>query len=688
MNAHALEVLEYGRIREILAHYAASGLGQHLAGNLQPLTDLHEIQRRITETTEMKRLLEPERYLPMGGLHDLSPILAQLKQGESVLAIEDIVWVRETLRAFSIVKGFLTDADESYIHLKRLATQIDTFDAISGRIDQTLSETGAVKSDASPELKSIRRTIQTVQGRIRTRLQSVLRSKSVAPYLQDTIVRERKGRLVIAVKERDASRVPGMIRERSDRGNSVFIEPEAIRPLGNELQAAQDAEKAEIVRLLHEITAMIAKEVDPIGETLKILAHLDLTYAKVRFSRDYAMNPPKLDTDGVIDLKTARHPLLLVLQRNATAEQGASIENVVPIDFRLGDDFNTLIITGPNTGGKTVTLKTAGLLTLMAQSGMHIPAEPDSQVAVFSHVAADIGDEQSLEQSLSTFSSHLKNITEILSKASEQSLVLLDELGGGTDPTEGAALGKAILEYLHAKGARTAVTTHISQLKQLGYTVPGMENASVEFDVATLKPTHKLLIGTPGSSNALVIAKRMGLPETVIESAQKSALRNGDETASLINQLQSAKASAIVNKQATEQAQATVQHLEAELRQRLAALETREGEMQTRLRREAFKAFYAIKDKVEQLHRAAVTHPPLLKPLEELREYLGETLQGLPEAQQRTAFIDALKPGDDVQVRRLGQVGKLKAIDSASQKATVQLGAMQMTVTLEELDVA
>ena len=450
MNQHTLDVLEYDKIRELLVGYTASGLGANLAQEIQLLTDLPRIERLIAETTELKRLLSPDRYLPLGGLHDLSPILEQLDTGTDILIIEDIMSVKDTLRAFRIVKGYLEDAKGDYPHLRRLAGGIRLYPEIEAKIEHTLNENGAVKSSASPELKSIRKTIQTVKGRIQGRLQSTLRSKSVSPYLQDPIIRERKGRPVIAVKERDASRVPGAVRDRSDRGNTIFIEPEAVRELGNELQAAIDAEGAEIVRLLREITAKIAAVTEPMGETLKVLAHLDLTYAKVRFSRDYEMNPPTLNGSGRINLKMACHPLLLTLQREADSE----IEAVVPIDFRLGDDFNTLIITGPNTGGKTITLKTVGLLILMAQSGIHIPAGEGSELAVFSHISADIGDEQSIEQSLSTFSSHLRNIAEILASADENSLVLLDELGGGTDPAEGAALGKSILEYLH-KSQRT-----------------------------------------------------------------------------------------------------------------------------------------------------------------------------------------------------------------------------------------
>ena len=309
-----------------------------MAQRIQPLTDLHRIERLIAETTELKRLLSPDRYLPLGGLHDLSPILEKLDKGTDILTIEEIMHVKETLRAFRIVKEFLTDAKGDYPHLRQLAGEIRLYPEIDAKIENTLNENGAVKNSASPELRSIRKTIQAVKGRIQGKLQSTLRSKSVSPYLQDPIIRERKGRPVIAVKERDAARVPGSVRDRSDRGNTVFIEPEAVRELGNELQAAIDAEGAEIVRLLREITAKIAAVTEPMSETLKILAHLDLTYAKVRFSRDYEMNPPSLNPNGRLNLKTGRHPLLLTLQR----EEDSEVEAVVPIDFRSGRRFQHL----------------------------------------------------------------------------------------------------------------------------------------------------------------------------------------------------------------------------------------------------------------------------------------------------------------------------------------------------------
>ena len=684
MNQHALDVLEYDKIRELLVSYTASGLGARLAQRIQPLTDLHRIEWLIAETTELKRLLSPDRYLPLGGLHDLSPILEKLDQGADILTIEDIMHVKETLRAFRIVKEFLADAKGDYPYLRQLAGEIRLYPEIDAKIENTLNENGAVKNSASPELRSIRKTIQAVKGRIQGKLQSTLRSKSVSPYLQDPIIRERKGRPVIAVKERDASRVPGSVRDRSDRGNTVFIEPEAVRELGNELQAAIDAEGAEIVRLLREITAKIAAVTEPMGETLKILAHLDLTYAKVRFSRDYEMNPPALNPNGQLNLKAGCHPLLLTLQR----EEDSEVEAVVPIDFRLGDDFNTLIITGPNTGGKTITLKTVGLLTLMAQSGMHISAGEGSEVAVFSHISADIGDEQSIEQSLSTFSSHLRNIAEILSSADENSLVLLDELGGGTDPAEGAALGKSILEYLHTRNARTVVSTHISPLKNLGYTVPGVENASVAFDIATLRPTYKLLIGTPGSSNALAIAKRMGLPDEVITNAETGSAGQDDGAAELINQLQAAKVVMEKNKRAATETQAEAARIESEYRQKLDKISAHETETQAQLSVDTYALLQQIKGQIDRLCHSEGSRRSLLESLSEISVYMAGELNEFPEEQERQGFIHELKEGDEVRVHSLDSVGVLSDVDPQTQKAVVRFGAMQMTVPLEDVSAA
>jgi DNA mismatch repair protein MutS2 len=685
MNQHTLDVLEYDKIREILESYATSGLGKRLAMRIRPLTDLDRIEQLISETTELKYALAPDGWLPMGGLHDLSPFLEKLKQGEQSLPETEIILIKETLRAGRVLKEYLQEQEGSYAHLHQLARDIRCYPEIEAKIDRTFGGSGEMLNSASPELKSIRREIQVLRGRIRNKLQGILRSKSVNPYLQSAVVHERKGRPVIAVQERHASRIPGAKRDKSDSGNTIFIEPEGVREMGDALEAAINAEKTEMVRILREITAMIAEKVEPLGKTVKQLAHIDLTYAKVRFSRDYEMNPPTLNTDGTINLKNARHPLLLALHRSDNAE---SATQVVPIDFRLNNDFNTLIITGPNTGGKTLALKTVGLLTLMAQSGMPVPAGADSTLAIFSHVAADIGDEQSIEQSLSTFSSHLRNIAEILSLADDRSLVLLDELGGGTDPAEGGALGRSILEYLHSRKARTAVTTHITQLKELGYTVPGIENASVEFDIETLQPTYKLLIGTPGSSNALAIAKRLGLPNEVIEDAEKGATQQDDRSAELINQLQAAKGNAEENRRAVAQAEEAARRLEVEYRNKLEILAAQEATMEEQIDREATTTLRTVRDRLDRLDNNQASRNSLLKSLHEIRAYIADTLNESPAEQQRQASIEELETGDKVYVRSLDQVGTLSQLDSQTRKAVVQLGVMQMTVSLDDVEVA
>ena len=686
MNQHTLDVLEYDKIRELLVSYASSGLGNHLAQRIRPLTDVHRIEQLIAETTELKTLLSPDRYLPLGGLHDLSPPLDKLEKGADILVTAEIMLIKETLRAGRIVKGYLADVDKNYPHLRQLAQSISIYPDIEAKIEKTFGETGEMKSTASPELKSIRKKIQVLRGRIRSKLQSVLRAKSVNPYLQDTVIRERKGRPVIAVKERDASRVPGAVRDKSDSGNTIFVEPAVIRELGNELEASVNAEKAEMVRILREITAIIGEKIGLLWETLKTLAHIDFTHAKVRFSRDYEMNPPLLNTDGVINFNDARHPLLLALERQSIDSGDLAPDTeVVPIDFRLGDDFNTLILTGPNTGGKTITLKTVGLLILMAQSGMHVPAGENSTLSVFPHVSVDIGDEQSIEQSLSTFSSHLLNIASILSTADERSLVLLDELGGGTDPAEGAALGKSIVEYLHAREARTVVTTHISPLKNLGYTMPGIENASVEFDIETLRPTYKLLIGTPGGSNALAIAKRLGLPPEVITNAEMGATQQEDNTAELMNQLQAAKVITDENRQIAAQAKAEALHLEGEYRQKLAELSAQETEMRGQLGEDAFSVLRTIKSRINRLCNTPPSRKFLLQSLDEISTYMTLKLEGSPEEKQRRELVHELQTGDSVRVRSLDRVGILREVDSHTQKAVVQFGGMQMTVPLEDV---
>jgi len=680
LDQHSLDVLEYQQIRELLLDRAASGLGVGLAQQIEPLTDAQRIEQLLAETGELKRLLEPDRSLPLAGLHDLSPLLNRLDQGEDILTIEEILYAGETMVACRSIKSYFAEVDESYPHLCRFDQDIDTYPEIESRIQRTFGDGSTIQNRATSELNAIRKQIKVLRGRVQSRLQSVLRSSDVNPYLQDTGIRERKGRPVIAIKARHANRVPGLRRDKSDSGGTVFIEPEGVRELGDELKAALDNEKAEMARILRQLTALIAGSADSLRRTMSVLAHIDLTFAKVRLSRDFDMQPPGLNNRGAIRLDQARHPLLLNLHKRS----GESATPVVPIDVRLGDDFHTLIITGPNTGGKTITLKTIGLLCLMAQSGLHIPAGNDSTVPVLKHIAADIGDEQSIEQSLSTFSSHLRNIAAMLTQASENSLILLDELGGGTDPAEGAALARAILHYLHARGVRTAVTTHISQLKTLGYTVPGIENASIDFDVQTLEPTHKLLIGTPGNSNALVIARRLGLPEEVIADAVRQPRDEDEDAIALVDQLQTARKAAVEDRKQAEASRAAAERLQAEWRQKAEELGERVQDHQGQAGADPRTQLRHLQGELDSLRRSDGSRHALLQSLRRLSAQLDEQLQESQAKENSTTARPSPKPGDQVYVRSLDRVGVLSRIDGRT--VVVQLGSMPMTVDRDDID--
>ncbi|MFC1525237.1 endonuclease MutS2 [Candidatus Latescibacterota bacterium] len=674
MNEHALQVLEFPQVIDILADFATSELGKKRVSALMPLADMAQTERRMAETTELKALLMPARDLPIGGLRDLSFILQELGRGVEVLLVEQILTVADTLRAARRVSAYLGDAEETYPHVALMAEDIGLFGKLEERIDATFNEGGGIKNSASSVLKTARNEIQTLRGRIRGKLSALMRSPGVAPHLQDTGIREHDGRPTLAVRAAAASRVRGAQRGRSSSGGTVFVEPEGVRQMGDDLAEALNREKAEMQRLLREITTMISEQAARLQTTMAALAHVDMTYAKVRMSRAFSMEPPRLNAEGVIHLVGARHPLLLDLQRRD------GIDEVVAIDVRLGDDFHTLVITGPNTGGKTVALKTMGLLTLMAMTGMHVPADAASTLPVLSEVWADIGDEQSIEQSLSTFSGHLTQVGQILHGADAHSLVLLDELGGGTDPAEGAALARAILEYLHEQGVRTAVTTHISQLKTLGYTLAGVENASIEFDVDTLKPTYKVLIGRAGSSNALALARRLGLPEAVIAEAEER--RQGDGPAQLLNELQAAREQTLADREEAQLAHDEVRQLREEVRRTLADTRAQEELLKTSNGQAAYETLRSLKARAEHLRRDEPSKRSLLLALGELVATIDKELARAPDV----GVGGSPKVGDRVHVRSLGRAGVLNHVDTRTGRAVVDLGAAPVTVALAEVE--
>ncbi|MCP4750320.1 MAG: hypothetical protein GY866_05480, partial [Proteobacteria bacterium] len=653
MNSHTLSVLEYHRIIDILSDLAKSELGQNHIRSIRPFTDLDIIEQRIAETTELKAILEPNRSLPVSGLCDLTPVLKKLEKWEDVLSSEEILKVDSTIRAARQVKACIQTSGD-YPRMKNIASCISGFSELEEIIQQVFDSSGTIKDGASSKLKSIRKTIRIQKKRIQDKIHGLVKAVGIGVYLQDENVRENQGRPTLAVASQHAAKVKGTTRGRSDSGKTVFIEPDGIRLIGDELEKAIYDEKMEIQRLFGDITDRIAKRGDELSTTLDQLTHLDVAYAKVRLSRNFEMHPPVLNSGGKIRLNTARHPLLLDLH-----DRG-KLEKVTPIDVRLGDDFHTLIVTGPNTGGKTLTLKTIGLLTLMAQTGMHIPAAENSHIAVFQNIWADIGDEQSIEQSLSTFSSHLTHIAEILDHADEQSLVFLDELGGGTDPAEGAALASSILDYLHARRTRTVVTTHISQLKTLGYTVKGMENASIEFDLKTLRPTYRLLIGMPGGSNALSLARRLKLPLEVIENAEIHS--SADGSADLLNELQAARSEILANQATTASSKNQAEALEIEARQRLDELTAQLELAKTQNGQAAFDLLNDVQRQIDGLLEKEPSKKTMLKALGELRKNLtiGQQQNDNPSEER------PLQVGDPVHVLSLNQRGVVDSLDQRS----------------------
>ncbi len=507
MTERPLRVLEFGKIRDQLAQYCVSDMGRELCDALTPAGQMDDVLRWQQETEEARTVLTYLGGTPMISFSDVrAPLhLAEIGSALSPRALLDIA---ACLRASRAARDALVGERDNTPMITANASRLSTFKPIEQAITDAILSEDEIADRASTELFTIRRKMRACNERVRERLNGMIHNASFQKYLQEAIITMRADRYVLPVKQEYRGMVPGIVHDQSSTGATIFVEPMAVVEIGNELKQLISAEKAEIERILRALSAQIAPEVGAIAGNLAILAQLDFAFAKAALAREMHACPPKMNGEGRINIIRGRHPLI-------------DPEKVVPLDIRLGETFTTLIITGPNTGGKTVTLKTTGLFTLMAQAGLQVPAEYGTELAVFDDVFADIGDEQSIEQSLSTFSGHMKNIVSILENVTPDSLVLFDELGAGTDPTEGAALAQAILATLLTMHTRTVATTHYSELKEYALTTENVENASVEFDVATLRPTYRLSIGIPGKSNAFEISRKLGLPEFVINSAKE-----------------------------------------------------------------------------------------------------------------------------------------------------------------------
>ncbi|MCL6635284.1 MAG: endonuclease MutS2 [Peptococcaceae bacterium] len=680
MDRNTLRRLEFHKILEQLSAFAGSGLGKERALALEPAADPLLIQRMQAETTEGRELFRLEPAAELGGWRDIRVPLVKLERG-AVLEPEELLAVGQTMAACRQIKKFFAGRTETYPLLGEITSVLFGLPALEQRIIDSILPGGEVADRASDTLARIRRQIGRAQSEIKDHLESLIRSPHYQKYLQDPLVTIREGRYVVPVKVEHRAQVPGIVHDQSASGATLFIEPMPVVEKNNELRRLIAAEKQEVALVLAGLSAAVAEHAGALRSTMEALGELDFILARARYSLQLDAVAPVLEGGARLDLKKARHPLL----------QG----EVVPVSLTLGHDFDTLVITGPNTGGKTVTLKTAGLIVLMAQAGLHIPAAEGSGLGIFRQVFADIGDEQSIEQSLSTFSSHLTNIVDILRRAGKDSLVLLDELGAGTDPAEGAALARAILEKLHAAGAKTVATTHYSELKSFAFAAARVENASVEFDAVTLRPTYRLLVGRPGRSNAFEIARRLGLPEGIVERARSFLTEDQVRVEDLLLALEKARQEAEAEREAAAA-------LRAEADQLRRTYEERERELAGRTEAILAKA----QEEAEKLVRAARTEAEAA--IRELREKLSadaartretaiqEARLRLKQMQERAARAvkrkkpagevpDVLRPGEEVFLPRYNQKGYVIQVPDGGGEVQVQVGVLKLNVPAAEL---
>ncbi|RKO67618.1 endonuclease MutS2 [Desulfofundulus salinus] len=680
MDERTLKRLEYDKVLEHLARYTFSPLGRERVFSLRPVTDRQAIHTWLAQTTQARELLRLEPGAELSGWHDIRQYLQRVVRG-AVLEPQELFETGQTLGVCRRIRKFFAERPGRYPLLEEIALTIGNFTELEKKIIRAIIPGGEIADDASAALSTIRRRLQRAQQQVKEQLESIVRSPAYQKYLQDPIVTIREGRYVVPVKQEYRAQVPGIVHDQSASGATLFIEPMAVVESNNEVRRLQVAEKQEIARILGELSGAVAARGEELTLSLEALGQLDFIMARARYSEHLDAVEPRLLPVPRLNLRQARHPLLS--------------GNVVPISIHLGYGFDTLVITGPNTGGKTVTLKTVGLLVLMAQSGLHIPAGEGSEIGVFEEVFADIGDEQSIEQSLSTFSSHLTNIVQILNQAGPGSLVLLDELGAGTDPAEGAALAQAILERLHEMGARTVATTHYSELKNFACARERVENASVEFDAVTLKPTYRLLIGRPGSSNAFEIALRLGLAPDLVERARSFMTAEQVQVADLMQQLERARQQA---ERELEEARRMRQEA-AELKERYQALRDelvdRRESILARAREEARQLVKRAKQESEEAIRelrarladeAARVREEAIREAREKLAGMQERLQaGAPRPKPEPGVIPAsVSVGQAVFLPRFNQRGTVVALLDGGD-VQVQVGMIKINVPLAEL---
>lgn len=687
MNEKTLKVLEYHKIIEMLIGKAESQLGKDRIKEIKPLIQIETIEELQKETEEALSLLVKRGNPPLYGIHSISQELKRLDIGGSI-SPGGLIKISDSLRVSRSLKTFIreTKDDKTSDHpiIENLVEGLSIFKEIEDEINRAIINENEISDNASSTLRSIRRQISNKNDAVKDKLNSIIVSQSNKKYLQDSLVTMREGRYVIPVKAENRSHVPGLVHDMSSSGATVFVEPMAVVELNNQLRELELKEREEIERILAVLSNMVGIQSEYIRNNEYILTKLDYIFAKGKLALDMNATKPILNDKGYINIKKGRHPIL-------------DAKNVVPIDAYIGRDFTSLIITGPNTGGKTVTLKTIGLFTLMGQSGLHIPADFNSELAVFNQVFADIGDEQSIEQSLSTFSSHMTNIVDILNKVEHNSLILFDELGAGTDPTEGAALAMSILDHLLKLDVRTIATTHYSQLKLYALTTDNVTNASVEFDVETLSPTFKLLIGVPGKSNAFEISKRLGLQDYIIDYARNLISKENVEFEDVLQAMDRDRKKIEEDKIEAEKLKIEIEGL----RRSLSLEKEKTGEMRDKIIQKAKEEARSIlKDAREETELivgelrdiSSEVGKERNKRIQEAQDMLKSKLGKVESALSKDILNvkskkipKNLKIGESVEVLSLGQRGTVLTLPDDNGNLNIQIGVMKVNAHLNTL---
>ena len=682
MNSKALNILEYNKITEMLSAQAASSKAGKNLKRLRPMTDISSIREALAETGEAVDVIVRKGNIPLGQPYDIEESLTFARKGGS-LTMRQLLQILYNLKVASNIITFLKSDLPPLPVTDGIREVIATFPRLAENIDRCILSEDEMADSASPELKNIRRSIARQNDAIRNRLNNILNSADNRTYLQDSIVTIRDGRYVIPVKAEHRSRFAGIIHDQSATGATLFIEPQVIVNMNNELRELELAEQVEIDRILAELSSAVAEHFSEIMNNQKLLIQLDMMFAKGKLAVKMQAEMPEISDGRLMVLKEARHPLI-------------DAGKAVPIDVSIGGSYSTLVVTGPNTGGKTVTLKTAGLLVMMAQSGLHIPAAGTSIIPVFKNVFADIGDEQSIEQSLSTFSSHMSNIVDILKEVDHQSLVLLDELGAGTDPTEGAALAISVLEKLKAYGACTIATTHYNELKKYALSTEGVENGSMEFDVKTLSPTYRLLTGIPGKSNAFEISRKLGLSEEIIDRASQFLERGDIRFEEVLDAIERDKKQAEEERMEAARLLNDMRKQQSDMEKRRQQLDIDEQKIISRAKEEARDILKEARDTAGEVSRE-LRKLNKIDSLGERNKRFDKNRRKLKEAEDRVSEnlirrvnqspVDAadLKIGDRVRVLTLDQIGEVLSMPDSKGDLTVKVGIMKANINIRDL---